>query len=354
MNFVIKYIPVFLLSLLLLLGFPGEIYAQGDYSLGVAKISVGDQIGAGLLVGYDKEKVYIISTHKLIQKQGTGNQKIDVRLSDQIPVFPAKLVQSSEFLDLAVIEIEVREMFNLQYIMTKEFNLQVSQSLKVIGHTLENEWEENFMNRIKKRDAPKNADQLILSSYGLAGGYLGSPVFTENYEWVGMLTDIGNRNSTALKANTILKALESWQIPANSILSVISNLQDRIYISNNKVDQKTNIPIELESQEIFILVNSFDVVLTKKGKEVKNIAPLTIEPGKRRYEFPLSRKLLSSRKYALKYEIDGQEFYSEKIQIGKPSPREIGLAALFVGLGVFIYSATRSLPDPPDPFDTPN
>lgn len=358
MNLMLKYILYIALFAVSTFLSPARLQAQNDFASGVAKIGANNKTGTGLLVGNDKEKVFIISSYDLVSENDEIVSPVFVQLKTRMATFPATVVQVDKNQNLAVLQIELEEESNLvSFSMATDLQLHVAQSVKSIGHSNDENWEENYSNRIKKIHVQADSQRMIISARRMTGGYAGSPVFTESYEWIGMLNDINQRDAVMLKGNVILKQLDTWNIRPNLILPGFSNLKDRFYFAKTEVDQKESLPIELRNQDIFMMVQDVNIQLTKvqsrkngeieKVKEVKRIDPVRLKSGQQSFEFPLAKRIWGSRRYALRFDVGGQSFYSDPIRIGRPRLREVLTGIVGVGVIIGGYFITRPLPDPP-------
>ena len=219
---------VIMLSLVLYADFPYPAAGQGNYDVvkrGVVKIiayqpeNVRD-IGAGIVVGVDKNIALIATAHHVVKDA----KKIEVVFFDmQWERFSGRLFERyHEDLDMSVIVVDPPQGRSVPadlpgFILGDMSKLKAGERVSTIGHPLDLNWEvsvnTNTLARLSDRgDFRKFRFTKTAIEHGSAGG----PVFNEQGALIGTVTKVDPIHAVAVKIDAVVSVLiQEWRIPTN-------------------------------------------------------------------------------------------------------------------------------------------
>jgi hypothetical protein len=174
--------------------------------------------GAGVVVGRKDNYAFILTAYHVIK----GADKLEVKFNQRKwETFIGKPHdQCNENLDIAVIIVkltstELRESFP-DLIRGDLSVVEETDAVTSIGHPLGSEWQAN-KNSIQKLDYEGDHQKLTTTNVGLKKGNSGGPVFNEQLELIGIVTEIDAIRAVATKLESALESLKYWGIPYNLI-----------------------------------------------------------------------------------------------------------------------------------------
>ena len=191
----------------------------------VAKIEISlpndkNEIGAGIIVAADTEKVYIMTAHHVIAEfidpdleEIQKRKKLEVQFYGyQSSPVKGEFQRSDEDLDLAVVTVKKQDVIDFEIIPIKEIGdvskVKELEEVITIGHPGGTFWSS------AKRDIREIQTNYILFSGSLYEGNSGGMLLNCNNQLIGMVLNSGPETARALIINTIsTKLKDDWEIP---------------------------------------------------------------------------------------------------------------------------------------------
>ena len=194
-----------------------ENLKEGIVKLTIRGTSDAIETGAGIIIGFDNQKIYIITAlHVVLRKEAENLQakKIVVQFYGKLnkPVLGQLFESVDEDLDLAVVTVGLRELAN-QNIVPK-FNLGEIDKINeldeviTIGHPADYNWQPS-----KGEFKTKKLYEIDFSGGTAFPGNSGGALLNKNKELIGMVKEIKKEYGVATRIDVIIDKLKDWNIP---------------------------------------------------------------------------------------------------------------------------------------------
>lgn len=174
---------------------------------GINSTGYADEEGAGIILsGTDEEMVILTASHVV------GNaEEIQITLFQYAKILKASVLRMDEDLDLALLSVSGPfPDWNLRLPPTKRVDLEVGQNVTTVGHPVGNEWDINPINQVKSNRIVTDRRRFTITTSGITSGSSGSPIFSKDGQWVGMVTETNQVNTICVKSSTIRDLLDYW------------------------------------------------------------------------------------------------------------------------------------------------
>ena len=171
-----------------------------------------NKLGAGIIFNKRGEKLFIATANHIVER---GVEWIELRFLGGIQI-PAKLVESSKPLDLAILRIDLKEELQRNQVKDSLSFRQVGYSTKLksqdtvypVGHPGGFNW---YVPTSPPKIYKIVAEEITVD-YGSSPGHSGGGLFNDHWDLVGMIRKTNSLTSEALSFKRIFKSLESWNL----------------------------------------------------------------------------------------------------------------------------------------------
>lgn len=179
----------------------------------------GQEVGAGFVVGNSGNDFYIVTAAHVIATQGQTHENIQVYFNQrQSTAKSANFKGIDEVKDLGLIEVKGVDYVKLSRLAyKKDLRLQQGEKVINIGHPNGQEWFINLQEQVNIPQNPKNNYEFGITSVAIASGSSGSPVFSRDYRWIGLITETNSIIGTCVVARQIISLVESLGYPTNLV-----------------------------------------------------------------------------------------------------------------------------------------
>lgn len=180
--------------------------------------------GAGIIVGYQNDKLYIATAHHVVKEADEQN----IFFRESIKEYPASVLQPHHNLDLAILVANVpsSDALVIPTLNTRRLDEKkdmLGADVLVIGHpgfASGHGWLMINGNSIQEFNHPaydKDSDLFTITGTNINGGCSGGPVFDEDRNLIGMVKTISGFQSECIKIKEIEEMLTGLNLPKNKL-----------------------------------------------------------------------------------------------------------------------------------------
>ncbi len=188
--------------------------AQEQYMKSVVRITaqiegIGEETGAGIIVGKDGAKYYVATARHVVD----GSADIAVQVHGDKAKYKASVLHQDEGMDAAVLVFTPGKALTLQELFPAEPGI-ITQGRKVqsIGHPGGGYWLANLLNLVQQSSLYEDERFFSITPQAIIGGCSGGPVFVETGAWLGMITETSAVQAKCLKAEALTKWLKAKKV----------------------------------------------------------------------------------------------------------------------------------------------
>ncbi|MEM9934159.1 MAG: SUMF1/EgtB/PvdO family nonheme iron enzyme, partial [Bacteroidota bacterium] len=285
----------------------GEVFGQEEVKEAVVLINCGEESGAGTLVGYDDERIYILTALHVIESEAD----IRVRFFDRREI-DATIFRVDEAKDAAIITADRGSAFKIpSSFLPYTGILQPAEGIRVIGHPYGNNWDINLGSAIKTTSLGYDDDFFTINPAGVVSGSSGGAVINGKQELVGMVTTTDPVKAICLSIKIILKMLAYWKVPENLLvgipLSTNSGFSNQVSIDQRRLIQNGDFQYQYGNWESAQEAYEAAYALKKTEGLQRKIADC-------KRQIQIDQKYVKLRDQGLKEKIDPQQalaYYQE-------------------------------------------
>ncbi len=193
--------------------------AQEQYMKSVVRITaqlegIGEETGAGILVGKEGTKYYIVTARHVVH----GSEDIAVQVHGDKAKYKATVLHQDEEMDTAVLVFTPEKTPVLRELIPADAEI-ITQGRKVqsIGHPGGSYWLPNLLNLVQQTSLYEDERSFSITPQAVIGGCSGGPVFIETGGWLGMITETSAVQAKCLKADAIRHWLKQLKVPLDCI-----------------------------------------------------------------------------------------------------------------------------------------
>lgn len=216
-----KFIAPFSCLLSLFLLTLSSTYAQTRQKASTVRIDCKDEYGmaveegAGLLVGEDDSFYYGLTAFHVLEVGETHK----VQLYQSVNEYEAEILQTVPALDIAFFKFP-KEGKSLSGFYVGTWNdMKFGDEVRSVGHPAGEKWSINILNKLIAKEVDFDDRKFSISNQGIMGGCSGGPVFNQEGEWIGLITETGVVEAKGVKSEVLVKMLKSWGDLGNKIVS---------------------------------------------------------------------------------------------------------------------------------------
>ena len=182
----------------------------------IVLIKSGSETATGMLLGNQGETLYFLTVEHAIENPG----QIELQFfSGEKAV--GKVFKVTGTWDIAVVICQRPPGWKIpnSFALAKR-NPIIRESVITIGHPLENDWDINYRNEVKKLSYDYSPDFFTLTPDGITSGSSGGPVLNEDKEFMGMVKQRDNIKAVCIARGLIMRILSDWNVPINRMLGI--------------------------------------------------------------------------------------------------------------------------------------
>ncbi|MEM6767485.1 MAG: trypsin-like peptidase domain-containing protein, partial [Bacteroidota bacterium] len=255
----------------------GKVYGQEGVKEAVVLITCGGESGAGILLGYDDESVYVLTALHVIESE----VDLRVRFFNRREV-NGTIFQVDEAKDAAIIMANKGPASQLPpSFLPYTGSLQLAENIRVIGHPYGNNWDINLGSAIKTTSLGYDDDFFTINPAGVVSGSSGGAVINGKQELVGMVTTTDPVKATCLSVNIILKMIAYWKVPENLLvgipLSIRTDFSNQVSINHRRLIQNGDFQYQYGNWEAAQQAYEEAYALKKTEELLRKIADCKIE-----------------------------------------------------------------------------
>ena len=200
--------------------------AQEQYMKSVVRITaqvegIGEETGAGIIVGKEGSKYYVVTARHVID----GAADIAVQVHGDKVKYKATVLHQDEGMDATVLMFAPEKTFLPAEIIPADPEI-IAQKMPVmsIGHPGGTYWAPNFVNVVQQKSLYEDERFFSITPQAVVGGCSGGPVFLESGAWLGIITETGMVQAKCLKAEAVEMWLKTKKTPSDFIYSLMPEM----------------------------------------------------------------------------------------------------------------------------------
>jgi len=182
-----------------------------------ASFSGAPSIGAGVLVGRDGQRLYLVTADHVVRRGSAAAAAVAVSFkSAPGETRPAEILPLRDpDLDLAVLAVDARRPFDID-MCTDGFFVKLDKALErglgvlPVGHPNGELW---FLPVTQDAMVGVRGGELSFQSTVLAPGHSGGALMAADGDWAGLVTADAAPLGRAITAETVVRRLLQWQVP---------------------------------------------------------------------------------------------------------------------------------------------